>query len=133
MASDTLVEQATAPKGTAVAVGDRRRVGGIGQCYEVRQLLGPGSVLIRTERTDEELEYPMSEAEFDPMAAEPHRPDTARFDKLVGQYRSIGPDGPKYQVVGIKDSTVARIWIIPNEDDDDYQIEDILLDPLVVD
>ena len=130
MASDTLVEQAKASQDTAVAVGDRRRVGGIGQTYRIVKLTDHDTVHIHTEGTDEELPYPIADAALDPLATEPIQPDRARYEKLVAQYRTIGPDGPTYQVVSITDDTSAKIWIIPNDEDDLYMIENILLDPM---
>ena len=130
MAQHTLIDRPAAAGDGNIAVGQRRRVGGIGQVYRILEIVDAVTVLIHAEQTDEDLPYPIADALLDPFASEPAAPDMARFEKLVGQFRSIGPDGPTYEVVSITDSTCARIWIIPEDDDEDYDIEDILLDPI---
>ena len=52
-----------------------------------------------------------------------------RHHELVGQLRSIGPDGPTYEVLRIIDDKRARIVILEAEREVDYDIEDILIDP----
>ena len=43
----------------------------------------------------------------------------------------MGPAGPEYEVVSIESPTKARIWVVGNEENDDYEVEDILIDPVV--
>jgi hypothetical protein len=111
-------------------VGQRRRVGGIGQVYKIGSLHDDKNVLIHTEHTGQDVTYPIAEALLDPLADEPIRADMGRYSKLVGQCRSIGNAGPKYEVVSVEENGKAKIWIIPNDNYDDYDVEDILLDPM---
>lgn len=48
---------------------------------------------------------------------------------LVGQLRSIGPDGPTYEVLQIVYGRLARILVPEAEREVEYPIEDILTDP----
>ena len=52
-----------------------------------------------------------------------------RFQRLVGELRSIGPDGPTYEVLSIVNDKHALIRILEDERQVEYDIEDILLDP----
>ena len=53
----------------------------------------------------------------------------ARNDDLIGLLRSMGPDGPTYEVLRILDDKRALIRILEAERDVQYDIEDILADP----
>jgi hypothetical protein len=116
-----------------VAPGQLRRVGGIGQVYRIVQFLSNDTLLIHTETSDEDLHYSSDEAELDCFESEQPRFLAGRFAKLVGQYRTIGPDGPVYQIVGIENETQARIWIVAEDEDELYRLENILLDPIAKD
>ena len=110
-------------------VGTCARVAGVGQKYRIVDLVDDATALIEVKSWDEPLPYPLREVEFDlagNMSAE-------RFVPLIGQYRSMGPDGPEYMVASIESSTAAKIWIVGNEENDEYAIEDILIDPIVYD
>jgi hypothetical protein len=48
---------------------------------------------------------------------------------LIGELRSIGPDGPTYEVLSIIDRDTARIRILESERDVDYPISEIVKDP----
>ncbi len=52
-----------------------------------------------------------------------------KLQDLVGSTRSIGPDGPTYQVLRIIDETRALISILEAERQVEYDIADILKDP----
>ena len=52
-----------------------------------------------------------------------------KLQDLVGSMRSIGPDGPTYQVLRIVDETRALISILEAERQVEYDIADILKDP----
>ncbi len=106
-------------------IGVRSRVGGIGQEYEVVDVVDEVSALIFPDRYQERVLYPIVEIEAD-MAG---TTGMSRYSKLLGQVRSIGPDGPKYEVVSVDEQGGAQIWIIPNDENDPYNVEDILLDP----
>ena len=105
------------------------RVGGVGQEYKVVAMADSATVLVEVKTWDEPLPYPAAEVDLDLTGVCTRE----RFLPLVGQYRSMGPDGPEYEVVSIESPTVASIWIVGNEDNDDYEIEDILIDPIVFD
>lgn len=106
-------------------VGVRSRIGGIGQEYEVVELIDGTTALVHAMHYDQRLPYPIDEIEADIAGVV----GGSRYSKLVGQVRSIGPDGPKYEVVSVDDMGGAWIWIIPNDENDPYFVEDILLDP----
>ena len=125
---DALQERPSAADATRL-VGARGRVGGVGQEYEVVGMADATTVLVEVKTWDEPLRYPTAQVELDLAGV----CSKDRFQSLVGQYRSIGPDGPEYEVVSIESPTRAKIWIVANEDNDDYDIEDILLDPIVYD
>ena len=106
-------------------VGARSRVGGVGQEYEVVDIIDEATALICAKRYQERVPYPIAEIEADLAGNK----GVARYAKLVGQVRSIGPDGPKYEVVSVDESGGAQIWIIPKDENDPYDVADILLDP----
>ena len=110
-------------------LGRRSRVAGLGQEYRVVGMADAATVLVEVKTWDEPLRYPTAQVVLDLAGV----CSKDRFQPLVGQYRSIGPDGPEYEVVSIESPTRAIIWIVANEDNDDYDIEDILLDPIVYD
>jgi hypothetical protein len=123
-------DQATYVTNPQSLVGQRRRVGGIGQVYKIMSLLDADMTMIHTEKTDEELTYPVSDALLDPLADDQPCADPTRYAKLVGQCRSIGTAGPTYEVVSVAADGSAKIWIIPEDGNEDYEVENILLDPM---
>ena len=106
-------------------LGVQSRVGCVGQEYEVVGNIDDTYAIIHAKRYDVRVRYPIAEIEADIAGTT----GTTRFEKLVGQVRSIGADGPKYQVVSVDNDGTAQIWIIPNDENDPYDVEDILLDP----
>ena len=110
-------------------IGMCARIGVQGQEYKVVGTADAATVLVEVKSWDEPLRYPAAEVELD-LASVCNK---ERFQPLVGQYRSMGPDGPEYEVVSIESPTMARIWVVGNEENDDYEIEDILIDPIVFD
>ena len=106
-------------------IGLQARVGGIGQEYEIVGIIDDTYAMIHAKKWDERVPYPIAEVQMDVAGMT----GPARFASLIGQVRSIGSDGPKYEVVSVDDKGGAKIWIIPNDDNDDYVVEDILLDP----
>ena len=64
----------------------------------------------------------MTDTSTVPQGAAEHAP-------LVGTFRSIGPDGPTYEVLQIIDERRARILILESEREVEYDIKDILHDP----
>lgn len=110
-------------------IGKRSRVGVVGQEYEIVRVADPSTALISVATWDELLPYPIAEIELDLAGV----CDKARFQPLVGQYRTIGPDGPTYKVESIVDEQTAEIWIVGEDEDEHYRIGEILLDPLLVD
>ena len=125
MAQAALTDVSNDPKNRFL--GKRGRVGGFGQEYEVVGTADEATALIAVKTWDGPLCYPVAEIELDVAGA----CTWERFLRLVGQYRSIGPDGPEYEVVSIESPTKAKIWIVGNEENEDYDIEDILIDPIV--
>lgn len=127
MAQSTVT--AVRPSEAQSLIGIHSRVGCVGREYEVVGIVDDATVMICLKAWDEHFRYPIAEVRQD-IAGNCTK---ERFAPLVGQYRSIGPDGPNYEVVSIESSKTAKIWIVANEDNDDYDIEDILLDPIIVD
>jgi hypothetical protein len=110
-------------------IGTRSRVAGTGQEYEVVGKLDANTALVQVETWDEPLPYAVKQIELDLAGV----CEKARFQSLVGDYRTIGPDGPPYQVVAIIDGETAKIWVVAEDDTETYRIENILLDPIAVD
>ena len=106
-------------------VGAHSRVAGVGQEYEVVDIIDDATALIYAKRYEERVPYPLAEIEADLAGVK----GVARYGMLVGQVRSIGPAGPKYEVVSVDELGGAQFWIIPNDENDPYDVEDILLDP----
>jgi hypothetical protein len=106
-------------------IGAHSRVAGVGQEYEVIDIIDDATAVIFAKRYKECVPYPIAEIEADLAGIM----GVARYGKLVGQVRSIGPDGPKYEVVSVNENGGAQIWIIPNDGNDPYDVADILLDP----
>ena len=109
------------------ATGIRSRVAGTGQPYEVVGMVDEATALIKVPSWDAPLPYAIADVELD-LAGTCTR---ERFLRLVGQYRSMGPDGPEYEVVSIEGPTKAKIWVVGDEENKDYEIQDILIDPIV--
>ena len=105
-------------------VGRRGRIGGVGQDYEVVGVVDDTFALIHTHKTDERARYRIADVKLDASSV-----GASRFEPLVGQHRSIGPDGPTYLVLRIMDQERALICILESEREVPYRIEDILLDP----
>jgi hypothetical protein len=110
-------------------VGVRSRLGGHGQPYSVVGMFDDQTALIEVPSWDEPLKYLLADVERD-LAGDSTK---NRFASLIEQYRSMGPDGPEYEVVSIESSTMAKIWVVGDEDYEDYEIQDILIDPVVYD
>ena len=107
-----------------VLVGRRGRVGGVGQDYEVVGIVDDAFALIHTIHSDERIRYRIEDVRLDASPV-----GVSRYESLVGQHRSIGPDGPTYLILKILDERRALICILESEREVPYQIEDILLDP----
>lgn len=121
--------QATYSTNEAGLVGKSSRLGGTGQQYHVVGMSDANTAFIEIKTWDEPLPYPVSAIALDLAGV----CSSERFLPLVGQYRTMGPDGPTYQVVSIADERTAKIWIVAEDDDEDYRIEDILIDPMAID
>jgi hypothetical protein len=105
-------------------LGTHGRVGGTGQEYEVVGIVDDTFALIHAKRWDERVTYRIEEIKRDAWPV-----DTSRFEALVGEHRSIGPDGPTYLILKILDNERALICILESDREVPYPIEDILLDP----
>jgi hypothetical protein len=108
-------------------VGAISRVAVTGQEYRVVAARDDETVLIEVASWPEPLPYPVRQVEFDLAGVS----DVERFRPLVGQVRSMGPDGPRYEVMSIETSTMAAIWVIGDDRNMDYEIQDVLIDPIV--
>ena len=126
MAQNALTAEPIAGVEPECLIGVRARVGGIGQEYEIVGVIDDRYVTILPERWGEHVPYPIAEVRMDVAGIV----GTKRYVKLVGQVRSIGTAGPKYEVVSVDDAGKAEIWIIANDENDEYEVEEILLDPL---
>ena len=127
MAQKTVERRNAAAPDPSTLLGKRGRVGGLGHEYEVVDLVDEKTAVVHIKSWDERKLYPVADIQLDLAGAS----SKERFAPLVGQYRSIGPDGPNYEVMSIESAKRAKIWIVANEENDDYDIEDILLDPIV--
>lgn len=110
-------------------LGVQSRVGGIGQDYQVIEIVDEMTALIQVASWAEPLRYAVTDIDLD-VAGTCTR---ERFIPLLGQYRSMGPDGPEYEVVSIDSSIQAKIWVVGDEGNQDYEIQDILIDPIIHD
>ncbi len=108
-----------------IDIGQRGKIGGLGQGYDVVGIIDDVFALIHTHRTDDRLAYRIDDIALD---AEPTE-SMARFEPLIGQHRSIGPDGPTYLILKMLDREHALICILESEREVRYPIEEILLDP----
>ena len=111
------------------SIGVRGRVAVSGQPYEVVGMVDEATALIKVPSCDAPLPYAVADIDSD-IAGTATR---ERFLRLVGQYRSMGPDGPEYEVMSIESPTKAKIWVVGDEESKDHEIEDILIDPIVDD
>lgn len=115
--------------GPRSSIGVRSRLAGTGQHYEVVGMVDESMALIEVPSWEEPLPYAVADINLDLAGTRTRE----RFEPLVGQYRSMGPDGPEYEVVSIETPTIAKIWVVGDEDNQDYEIQDILIDPIVYD
>ena len=121
--------EALAKLAQPTVVGVCARLGGSGQTYKVLRMHDEATALIEVRSWDEPIPYAVADISLD-LAGNSSQ---ERFLPRVGQYRSMGPDGPEYMVVSIVSPTKAQIWVVGDEENQDYEIQDILIDPIVYD
>ena len=125
MGQQAIMDGPASRQSAQALVGRSGCIGGVGQGYVVIDAVDDTFAMIHTKRTDEHIKYRIADIERDGSATV----GIERFESLVGEHRSIGPDGPTYLILAIVDPQHARMCILESDREVLYLIEDILLDP----
>jgi hypothetical protein len=118
----------------AALVGTYHRIAGIGPIYEVVKIKDDNEAHIHLVETDESADYPIVDVLQDPDpdsgVVEDYgiTPDVD-MNKLQGQFRTIGPFGPLYQVLKIDGDGQATIVLLESNEEVSYPARNIYFDP----